>query len=260
MPDSMFPGVLLINLADRRTPSKCDDCGARHIGLCDALSDDDLKFLANIAQRVRVPAGRMFVEEGSDAGYFFNINQGTARLSKSLPDGRRQITGFMDTGHFIGLAVSGQAPGPRVYAFSAEAMDEVHLCRFSRTALTAKFVEFPALERKLLDVASHELVVAQEQMLLLGRKTAIERVASFLLSWAVRMAMCPAGVIPAGAVTMKLLMTRMDIADYLGLTIETVSRSLSQLKRDGLIDLDQPHAVTLLEPRKLAELANNTAG
>jgi CRP/FNR family transcriptional regulator len=253
---------LLINLADRAgaiSAAKCADCGARHIGLCDALSDDDLQLLAAAAERVTLPPGKVFVEEGTQAKHFYNINFGTVRLFKALPDGRRQITGFMGVGHFLGLKVSGPASAPGHYVFSAEAIGEVRLCRFTRASLLPKMTQFPALERKLLDVATHELVIAQEQMLLLGRKTAVERVASFLLAWADRMALCleppgPAGI-PARKLTIDLPMSRMDLADYLGVTMETVSRALSQLKKAGLIELPHTHEVVLLAPGNLAALA-----
>jgi len=206
-------------------------------------------FLARTAQRVTMPAGKCFIEDGSAAVYFYNINRGSVRLFKSLPDGRRQITGFASAGDFLGLAVGGN------YAFNAEAMGDVELCRFNRLALREVFGEFPALERRLLDVATHELVIAQEQMLLLGRKTALERVASFLLAWAERQQMCPAGGLPKAMQVMALPMSRMDLADYLGVTIETVSRSFSRLKRDGMIDFSNAQDVTLVLPHQLSDLA-----
>jgi CRP/FNR family transcriptional regulator len=208
--------------------------------MCDVLSDADLSVLAHVAQRISLPAGKIFIEEGDAARYFYDINRGDVRVYKSLADGRRQITGFMGVGHFLGLASGGK------YAFTAEAMNEVQLCRFERGAIKAVFDEFPALERRLLDVATHELVIAQDQMLLLGRKSALERVAGFLLSWAENYAHDN-----SNPVTIPLPMSRMDLADYLGLTIETVSRSLSQLKRDGLIFFADAHAVTLLNRHRL---------
>ncbi len=257
MPD-IYPQYhpVLINLANRPKSGKCADCGARHIGMCDTLSDDDLELLANTAQRITLAPGQMFIEEGSPAGHFYNINSGTVRLYKALPDGRRQITGFMGAGHFLGLKVSGSSAMPGHYVFSAEAINEVQLCRFNRTALLAKLSQFPRLERKLLDVAVHELVIAQEQMLLLGRKTALERVASFLLAWAAWQELCPAGGLPETMLNMSLPMSRMDLADYLGVTIETISRALGQLKRDGLIAIPAAQHVILLQPRRLAALAD----
>jgi CRP/FNR family transcriptional regulator len=221
------------------TPRQCGDCSARHVGLCDVLSDTDLSVLAHIAQRITIPAGKTFIEEGEPSTYLYDVNHGDVRVFKSLADGRRQITGFMGVGHFLGVSAGGK------YAFTAEAMNEVHLCRFDRAAIKRVFDRFPALERRLLDVATHELASAQEQMLLLGRKTARERVASFLLAWSER---------ADSATTVHLPMSRMDLADYLGLTIETVSRSLSQLKRDSLITFSDARFVTVLKPVRLRQI------
>ncbi len=130
--------------------------------------------LATIAVVTEAPPGQCFIDEGEPARSFFNITAGTAKLFKLLPDGRRQITGFVGAGHFLGLAVSD------TYAFSAEAIEPVRYCRFQRAKLRALLDDFPLMEKRLLEVASNELVAAQEQMLLLGRKTARERLASFL--------------------------------------------------------------------------------
>jgi CRP/FNR family transcriptional regulator len=242
-----------INVAHGSASSHCQECGARHIGLCDALTDEELTFLSRVAQRVTVASGKIFVEECEPAAYFYNINAGTVRVFKSLADGRRHITGFMGIGQFLGLDVGGN------YAFSAEAMGEVQLCRFHRKALQEKFAEYPVLERRLLNIATHELTIAHDQMLLLGRKTAQERVASFLMTWAERTEICMAGDLPRPGQKMSLPMTRTDLADYLGLTIETVSRSLGAMKRDGLIALEQAHEVMLLKPQRLAEIAAGNA-
>ena len=146
--------------------------------VCGAILPKNLYRLAAAAVTVSVDAGQLFIQEGGPAEHFFNVTHGTAKLFKLLPDGRRQITGFAGTGHFLGLAVSD------TYAFSAEALDPMKVCRFSRTRLRALLEDFPAMEKRLLEVASNELVAAQEQMLLLGRKTARERFASFLITQA----------------------------------------------------------------------------
>jgi CRP/FNR family transcriptional regulator len=231
------------------TPSQCHGCGARHIGLCDALSDDDLGFLARVAQRVSMPAGKAFIEEGSSSNYFYDINVGDVCVHKSLSDGRRQITGFMGIGHFLGLSVSGK------YAFSAEALNDVQMCRFERVSLLSVFAEFPAIEKKLLEVAVHEMVIAQEQMLLLGRKTALERVASFIDTWTERHAIPQDRLRSYTAVKFLLPMNRMDLADYLGLTSETVSRSFSRLRRDGLIDFSNAQEIAVLQPNRISAMA-----
>ena len=131
----------------------------------------------------------------------------------------------------------------RTYTFSAEAIEPVRLCRFSRTKLRAMLDDFPAMEKRLLETATNELVAAQEQMLLLGRKTAHERIASFLIAQARGGPPCTE---PRRAI--HLPMTRADIADYLGLTIETVSRTFSRLKTEKLIALPGSTEVVFLEP------------
>jgi CRP/FNR family transcriptional regulator len=247
---TMVRRPIAVNAGSHPSAAQCENCDSRHIGMCDALADDDLVFLARVAQKMNVAAGKMFVEEGDSARFFYNINAGTVCLFKALADGRRQITGFMGVGQFLGLSVHGD------YAFSAEAMENVEICRFDRVEMKRVFADFPALERRLLDFTTHELVIAQDQMLLLGRKTAAERVASFLLSWAERQESCPAGTKPPALFVLPLPMTRMDLADCLGLTLETVSRALNQMKRDGLIDLSTPRQVVLIKPSRLRKIAD----
>ena len=233
-----------INLSEVIIPGLCAGCGARHIGLCEALSDEDLNFLASVSKPLAVQKGQTFVVEGDAARSFFNINHGVAKLYKDMPDGRRQITGFVGAGDFVGLAADS------CYAFSAEAIQEVRMCRFDRSELRNVFGRFPAIEQRLFDFASHELVVAQEQMLLLGRKTAVERLASFLDGWHHRIVHTEDSNSGHG-----LPMTRADLADYLGLTIETVSRALSSLRKLGIISVAADHGVSVLQSTRLAEIA-----
>lgn len=211
----------------------CGRCDARSRSVCNAIPEPELRRLAEAMTTGTAAPGTSFITEGEPASAFFNITGGTAKLYKLLPDGRRQITGFVAVGHFLGLAVSD------TYAFSAEAIDPVRYCRFSRPRLRALLDDFPAMEKRLLQVASNELVAAQEQMLLLGRKNARERVATFLLAQSRLGVMCQ---MPRGQ--FALAMTRGDIADYVGLTIETVSRSLTKLRSDGLIDI--PNATDII--------------
>lgn len=231
-------------------PEFCERCEVRHSGVCSALDDADLHILARMASHVSVARGGYILSEGEPARYFFNITSGVAKLYKSLADGRRQITGFLRAGDFVGLAAE------RLYGFSAEAMEDLTLCRFDRERFGRSLPDLPSLERRLLDIACHELVAAQNQMLLLGRKSATERLATFLLHWAERDQSGCDKPVEAGPVTLKLPMTRADIADYLGLTTETVSRALSGLRRDGLISADAGgHDVVITDRRRLARLA-----
>ena len=229
-------------VAEAARPSDpCTGCDARPFSVCNAIDQRDIERLSTIAVSLTIEAGRTFIEEGDPAEHFFNVTAGTAKLFKLLPDGRRQITGFAPRGTFLGLAVSS------TYAFGAEAVEAMRVCRFSRAKLRLLLDDFPAMETRLLEVASNELVAAQEQMLLLGRKTARERLASFLVTRA------SCGARYAEKVTLP--MTRSDIADYLGLTIETVSRTLTRFKSERLIDIPSASEIVMRDHGALESLA-----
>jgi CRP/FNR family transcriptional regulator len=196
--------------------------------------------LAGMSSLHKKTAGEAVFVEGDDADSIYEVVRGMLRLYKLLPDGRRQITGFMAPGHLVGLAPEGQ------YVYSAEAITEVVLRRYKRTAFDRLIDDVPGFARRLLAAASHELSAAQNQMLLLGRKTAAEKVASFILLTAGQQRDCDEIDVP---------MTRNDIADHLGLTIETVSRTLSKLKQDGLIALPTPTRLEIRDRDRLEDMA-----
>jgi CRP/FNR family transcriptional regulator len=233
-----------ITVEHRHGADPCAHCESRPLSVCAAIGDDDLERLARMAVVQTYDAGQTFIEEGEPAEFFFNITGGTARLYKLLPDGRRQITGFSHQGNFLGLAVS------KTYGFSAEAIEPVRLCRFSRSKMYALLEDFPEMEKRLLATAGNELVAAQEQMLLLGRKTARERLASFLIGLTRDGAPCA-----AHRAHIHLPMTRNDIADYLGLTIETVSRTFTKFKTEKLLSLPSVSEVLILDRARMTRLA-----
>jgi CRP/FNR family transcriptional regulator len=222
----------------------CAMCEARAFSICEALEDHQLQELARTASIVEMPAGRGFVAEGERRTHVFNVTAGAVKLSKLLPDGRTQIVGFLFMGDFIGF------DGQEDAGFTAEALTPVRLCRFPRGRFTELLEKYPALERKLLGLASHEIAAAREQMMLLGRKTARERVASFLLG--LSRAAERIGLPPN---TLHLPMSRAEIADYLGLTTETVSRVFTVLRKEGQISLKGTSNVTLVDPAGLKVLA-----
>ncbi len=182
--------------------------------------------------------------EGDHANSLYNVTQGCVRLSKLLPDGRRQITGFLFPGDFLGLAYVDN------YAFTAEAITQLRVCLFPRGRFQALLEDIPAMEKRLLGMASNELAAAQDQILLLGRKSAKEKLASFLLNLLHRRS-------DEGSNTVELPMTRSDIADCVGLTTETVSRTFTKLSEEGLISLNTPHKVVLNGLSELKDLAGD---
>ncbi len=224
--------------------SPCAACSVRHLTVCSALSADELEQMASIVSNVDLAPAQPLFDEGEEADFVFNVTAGCMKVYKLLPDGRRQVTGFLFAGDFLGLA------NRDTYAFSCEAVSHATLCRFPRRRLEALMNRFPQLENRLLSVASHELAAAQEQMLLLGRKTARERIASFLiaLSKSARRRGQPENPV-------RIAMTRADIGDYLGLTTETVSRAFTQLKSDGLIAPQLGGQIQILDREALTQIA-----
>lgn len=222
----------------------CRDCEVRSRAICAAIAPHELAELNAIVTEVTLEPHQAVFYEGDPAIHAFAVTRGVARLSKMLPDGRRQVTGFLYPSDFLGFAFYG------VYGYTAEAVTQIWLCRFSRQKLTALFDAHPKLERRMLSIASNELERAQDQMLLLGRKHARERLASFLLSiseQAVRHGE------PANPI--DLPMNRTDIADYLGLTIETVSRTFSQFIQRGIIHAVTRHQIAIKERDYLIAIA-----
>lgn len=225
----------------------CNSCAVREHSVCAPLEADEQAQVAKIMSQVAIGDGSTIFDESEPAENVFNITSGAVKVYKLMADGRRAITGFLFPGDFLGLTHQDS------YAFSAEALAPTTLCRFPRAKLEKLLEDIPKLERRLLGLASHELAAAQDQMLLLGRKTAKERLASFLilLSAAARRHGRPGDPV-------ELAMGRADIADYLGLTIETVSRTFTQLKRDGTIQLLDGNRVQLADIGKLRELSSIT--
>ena len=221
----------------------CTHCEVRSVSVCAALEADELAELERLSEDVRFGAGTSIAMQGEPAASVYNLTGGTVRLCRLLPDGRRQIVGFLLPGDFLGLSLNDR------HAFSAEALEPVRACRFGRDAFTTLVDDKPHLLRRLHQAATHELTVAQDHMVLLGRRTAEEKVGTFVAGLRDRMVR-----LGGSAVTIPLAMTRQDIADYLGLTIETVSRTISKLARDRVL-LVVPGGVRIIDGARLEALA-----
>lgn len=188
------------------------------------------------------------VEEGQPADFLINVTAGTVKLFRTLSDGRVQIVGFLKRGDFLGVPAGG------AYNVGAEAISPVETCNFSRPPFERLLNDNPTLEHRLFQMASNEVAAARDHLLLLGRKTARERVATFL-NLMVDKAQCGHAATPC----LDLPMTRAEIADYLGMTMETVSRVLGAFKSDGLISTTSPSEITLLNPDRLKKVAEGEA-
>jgi len=226
--------------------------GAIHAGRASDCSQDlsELADLPGIGVTVTVCPGQTIVIEGDPIRHYFRIVSGTVRLYKAIADGRRQVIDFIGPGNCFGLT------GLEHHSYSAEAVSPVTLIRYSRQTLEGAIESIPALAQTLFRLACSELDQAQQQMLLLGRKSADEKIASFLLGLASRSEAGGAGHQHPSEHIVHLPMSRQDMADYLGLTIETVSRTMSRFRRLGLIDLIGRHHVALRQVARLRELAD----
>lgn len=230
---------------------RCGRCSGRSVSICNVIDDEDLPALVAESSRVTVPAGRCFIREGAPAHDFYVLAGGRAKLFSLMPDGRRQVMGFAELGDFLGLASSD------TYAFTAEALGDVTLCRFPHSSIDRLVERFPRLRGRLQQEASSELVKMQARLMLLGRKTARERLASFLVEQASPCRLHGQELRDGHApLTLPLPMSRTDIADYLGLTIETVSRTFGLFRKEGLITVQGASSVTLLAPGTLSDMAN----
>jgi len=226
-----------------RSVNGCDDCKVRLFSVCAVLDPAELEQLDELSHVKIFAPKTMLFDQDAMAGSVFNVTEGIVRLYKSLPDGRRQIVGFALPGDFLGLALMDR------YGMAAEAVTQVKVCRFARPAFVTYVDGKPHLLRRLHEFAGHELSLAQDQMLLLGRRTAEEKVAAFLLNLQTRYRR-----IGSTSVTVPLPMSRQDIADYLGLTIETVSRTLTKLAKEKVLVV-VPDGVRLLSLDRLDQLA-----
>jgi CRP-like cAMP-binding protein len=205
----------------------------------------DVDGLVGIGLTVRARPGQTIVLEGDPCSHCFRVLTGAVRLYKSTADGRRQLIDFLTQGECFGLFGA-------QYTYSVEAITHATLIKTARATLAAAVREQSALADRLIELAATELARAHEHMLLLGRKNAQEKVASLLLELARRIR--SDGAKPA----FRLPLSRQEMADQLGLTIETVSRTMTRFREEGLIALSTPHDVELLRPEELASIADGT--
>lgn len=200
------------------------------------------------------PAGSEILWRGEPLDYVASVVSGVASLSKTMEDGRTQMVGLLLPSDFIGR------PGRDRIEFDVTATTDVTLCCFARRPFEALVIDMPHVAQRLMELALDELDAARDWMLLLGRKTAREKIATFLDMLARRSQLntFEGGTVASGS-ALHLPMTRDQIANYLGLTLETVSRQFSALKKDGIIDVSDRRSVTVLDLAALQDATGDDA-
>ncbi|MEM8729848.1 MAG: Crp/Fnr family transcriptional regulator [Pseudomonadota bacterium] len=216
----------------------CESCPIRHRAVCSRCEPDELEVLSRIKYYRTYEAGQTIAIRGEALDTVASIVHGTATLTRSIEDGRTQLVGLLLPSDFVGR------PGRAHAQYDVTAVTDVTMCCFHRKPFEDLMDELPHVRERLLEMALDELDAARDWMLLLGRKTARERIAS-LLALIVKRSIRPDGGVLGDAKRVELPITRETMANYLGLTIETVSRQLTALRKDGVIQLDGKRTILI---------------
>ncbi len=233
---------------------RCGDCPIRHRAICAYCDEPELEMLDEIKSYKTYKSGETIVWAGEEMPLIGSVVSGVATLSRSLADGRRQMVGLLLPSDFIGR------PGRKVAPYDVVAANDVMICHFRVGKFNNLIDDTPALERRLLDMTMDELDAAREWMLLLGRKTAREKIASMLVIFARRGTELQKRELVDG-LRFEVPLTREAMSDYLGLTIETVSRQFSALKKAGVIVLEDARHIRVPDfVRLLNEASDDSDG
>ena len=231
------------NLKKRST--RCAVCKIRSYSFCRCLHDDQLKVFSEISDEKEFRDKQTIFLQQGPSKHLYNITKGNIKIYKLLSDGRIQIIGFLYPGDFFGSYKRGK------YNYSAEAIGNVRLCVFKQEVLDEYLEKNMNLSKELLHITSHELTLAQDRMGVLGKMNANERVAKFILNISDQRARIGWQDNP-----ISLPMTRQDIADYLGLTLETVSREITRFKTSNLIKAMTSKQIFINDREKLTNLCH----
>ena len=218
----------------------CSTCPIRHSAICSSCDAEELDALNGIKFYKSYSAGQNIALRGDALEVVASVVSGTAALERVTEDGRVQMVGLLLPSDFIGR------PGRQGLQYDVVAASDVTLCCFQRKPFEELLVVTPHLRERLLEMALDELDAARDWMLLLGRKSAREKITSFI-DLIVKRTVTPAQAVMDGKVKIQLPISREAVANYLGLTIETVSRQLTALKREGLIVFEDKRSLVIPE-------------
>lgn len=224
----------------------CDECPIRYRAVCAHCEQDELSVLDKAKVYRRYPAGETVVWEGEPMEFVASVVTGVASLTQTLEDGRTQMVGLLLPSDFVGRPKREEA------SYTVTAVTDLLLCCFRRRPFEKLMIENPRISSRLLEMTLDELDAAREWMLLLGRKTAREKIAS-LLAILCRRAASLEGQQTGGRMQVSLPLTREAMSDYLGLTLETVSRQMTALKKAGVIELDGKRHIIVPSFERLIE-------
>jgi CRP/FNR family transcriptional regulator len=229
--------------------NSCAQCSVRASAICQSLSPEELDTLSRMGRHRAIERGQALLWQGDESVVVGNVINGVLKLSASTADGREQTLGMMFPSDFIGRPF-----GPTT-DHSVVALTDAQVCTFPRSAFDEFAREHPELEHKLLSRTLTELDRTRQWMILLGRKSANGRVAAFLREMATRLTP-PSDPPGPDGIRFELPFGRQDIADLLGLTIETVSRQITRLRDEGVIATPGRRSVVILDMAALEACAD----
>lgn len=244
MPTTLSP---VARAAGDDLPLGCVGCESRTLGICGALDGSELSELSQMSQRRSIPAGSRIGRGSSQSDTFGVVLSGAVSLSKSLPDGRHQIVALQFAPSFVGR------PFRETEDTELNASGQVRICAFPRGRFETMLSHNRALEHRVLTETLNQLDDSRDWLIALGRKTAIERVATYLEMLASHARLAPAG----GPAEIAMPLSRGEIADFLGLTIETVSRKMTELRKMGVIAFQSAASIRILSASGLRQVSGN---
>ena len=228
--------------------NKCTTCPIRHRAVCARCDDGELALLEQIKVYRSFEAGQPIHWRGDELTHFSSLVSGIAALTKTMEDGRTQMVGLLLPSDFVGR------PGRDTVDFDVTATSDVTLCCFKRQPFEEIVEATPHIAQRMMEMALDELDAARDWMVLLGRKTAREKIATFL-EMLVRRSHVENMLIP----TIELPLTREEIANFLGLTLETVSRQMSALKKEGVVSFPDRRHFEVLDLAALHDATGDDA-
>jgi len=229
---------------------RCSHCPVQHSAICHALETSHLHELTDIMTHRHFSAGHEILHQDEVSQLFAIIVKGVVKLTRMLPDGREQIVGLLSGSDILGDIKSS------VSHDNVQCVTDVELCCFRRKQFEAVLDRHSELTRYMLKKSSSDLDDARDWMTVLGKLGAIEKVARFILRlYEQQHLRCTHRVVVASNQVVHLLLKREEIAGFLGMTIETVSRNMTKLKSDGLIELLDAKSIRILDVDRLRDLA-----
>lgn len=233
---------------DTRALDRCETCPIRHRAVCARCDEDELALLERMKTYVSYKAGHPILWRGDDSTHCSSVVTGIASMSRTLEDGRTQMVGLLLPSDFIGR------PGRQFVDFDVTAVTDVTLCRFERRPFETLLEDVPHVAQRVMEMSLDELNAAREWMVLLGRKTAREKIATFI-----EMVVRRSSTSATDGPSCELPLTREEIANFLGLTIETVSRQVSILKKEGILTFSDRRSFVVTDMEGLHSASGDDA-